>query len=90
MALPEREFYNERAEMKPATFTCPHCRHRGEYQVQWIRRTKKDRPPRHADERDRMLFQKLRDYMVRVDDVLVCTKCRRRFEIPSHQSLAFL
>jgi hypothetical protein len=35
------------------------------------------------------LFGKLRDYMVRVDDHVVCARCRNRFEIPSHQSLAF-
>ncbi len=35
------------------------------------------------------MFKKLRNYMVRVDDVVVCLKCRRRFDIPSHQNLAF-
>jgi hypothetical protein len=32
----------------------------------------------------------MRNYLVRVDDLLVCSTCRRRFEIPSHQSLVFL
>jgi hypothetical protein len=36
------------------------------------------------------MFSKLRDYMIRVDDELTCEKCRRRFEIPSQQSLVFL
>ena len=89
MALHEREFFNEKQETKPATYSCPRCRFRGEYEVRWIRRTKKDRPPRQADARDRALFAKLRNYMVRVDDMVVCQKCRRRFEIPSHQNLAF-
>ncbi len=89
MALHEREFFNETKESKPATYTCPRCRHRGEYQVRWIRRVKKDRPPRGADERDHAMFKKLRDYMVRVDDKVVCTRCRSRFDIPSHQSVAF-
>ena len=44
---------------------------------------------RGAGERDRAMFTKLRSYMVRVDDVVSCQKYRRRFEIPSHQSLAF-
>ena len=89
MALHEREFFHEQPETKSATFTCPKCRHRDEYQVRWIKRVKKDRPPRGADERDRALFGKLRNYLVRVDDVLMCTRCRRRFEIPSQQSVAF-
>ena len=90
MALHEREFYDERPEKKPASFTCPHCKRHNEYQVQWIRRIKKNRLPPGADERDRAMFPKLRDYLIRVDDVLVCKTCGRRFEVPSHQSLVFL
>ncbi len=89
MPLHEREFYHEKPETLPATYTCTHCRHRDEYQVRWIRRTRKDRLPPGADERDRALFGKLKNYLVRVDDVVVCRRCGRRFEIPSHQSLAF-
>ena len=89
MALHEREFFNETHETKPASFACPRCRFRGDYTVRWIRRIKKDRPPRGADGRDRTMFAKLRNYMVRVDDVVVCQKCRSRFDIPSHQHLAF-
>jgi uncharacterized protein YbaR (Trm112 family) len=90
MALHERDFFNERPETKPATFTCPQCRHRDEYQVRWIRRTKKERIPPGADERDRTMFGKLRDYLIRVDDNIVCTRCRRKFDVPSHQSMVFL
>ena len=85
----EREFFDERPETKTATYSCPRCRFRGDYQVRWIRRTRKSRIPRGAGERDRALFDKLRNYLVRVDDMVVCGKCRRRFEIPSHQNLAF-
>ena len=85
----EREFFNEKTETKSASYTCPKCRFRGDYQVRWIRRVKKDRLPRGAGERDRAMFTKLRNYMVRLDDMVVCQKCRRRFEIPSHQNLAF-
>jgi len=53
MALHEREFFNEKTEAKPMSLSCPACQHRGEYQVRWIRRTRKDRLPRGADERDR-------------------------------------
>ena len=85
----EREFFDERPETKTATYSCPRCRFRGDYQVRWIRRTRKSRIPRGAGERDRAMFDKLRNYLVRVDDMVVCGKCRRRFEIPSHQNLAF-
>ncbi|HXH05600.1 MAG TPA: hypothetical protein VNI83_03315 [Vicinamibacterales bacterium] len=90
MPLHEREFYHERPETRPATLTCPRCRHRDEYQIRWIRRTKKDRLPAGADERDRALFAKLRDYLVRVDDSVNCRRCGRKFDIPSQQSLMFL
>jgi DNA-directed RNA polymerase subunit RPC12/RpoP len=90
MPLHEREFYHERPEEGPARFTCPRCGHRDEYQVRWIRRTKKPKLPPGADERDWAMFPKLRDYLVRVDDMVVCRKCRRRFDIPSHQSLVFI
>jgi DNA-directed RNA polymerase subunit RPC12/RpoP len=89
MALNERDFFTERTERKPTTVGCSKCGHRAAYQVTWIRRTKKDRVPGGADERDRALFTKLRDYLVRVDDTVVCAKCHRKIEIPSHQSLAF-
>lgn len=85
----EREFFDERPETKTATYSCPRCRFRGDYQVRWIRRTRKSRLPRGAGERDRAMFDKLRNYFVRVDDKVVCQKCRSRFDIPSHQNLAF-
>ena len=88
--LHEREFYHERPETRPATLTCPRCRHRGEYQVRWIRRTRKDRLPPGADERDRAMFAKLRDYLVRVDDSVSCRRCGKKFDIPSQQSLMVL
>jgi hypothetical protein len=90
MGLNERDFYNERPETRAASFTCPHCRRRDQYDVKWIRRVKKNRMPPGADERDRAMYPKLRDYLIRVDDVIVCRTCRRRFEIPSQHSLVFL
>jgi len=85
----EREFFNEKTELKSALYSCSRCHFRGEYSVKWIRRTRKAKIPAGASERDRALFSKLKNYLVRVDDMLVCQKCRQRFEIPSHQSLAF-
>ncbi len=90
MSRHEREFFTEKQEHKPAMFTCPKCHHRAEYQVRWLRRVKKGQPPRGADSQDREMYRKLRDYMVRVDDMVSCQKCRRRFEIPSQQSVVFL
>ena len=85
----ERDFFNERPETKTASYSCPRCRLRAEYSVRLIRRTRKDRLPRGVNDRDRALFSKLRNYLVRVDDTVTCQKCRHRFEIPSHQNLAF-
>jgi hypothetical protein len=86
LALHEREFYNEKQEPKPATFTCPRYRRHAEYQVRWIRRTKKDRVPSGTDERDGAMFAKRRDYLIRLDDELVCNGCKRKFGfLPSNR-----
>jgi len=83
----ERDFFVEKFETKSMSLACPHCRHRGDYPIKWARRTKKDRLPPGADERDRAKFQKSFDHLFRIDDVVNCVRCRRRFEIPSHQSM---
>ncbi len=79
----ERDFFNEKEEVKKATYSCPHCRERGEYDVRWLKRTRKAQLPRGANEQDKARFQKSRDYLVRIDDMLACrnVRCRRRFEI---------
>ncbi|MEA2176683.1 MAG: hypothetical protein QOD00_4275 [Blastocatellia bacterium] len=86
----ERDFFNERQEVKRATFSCPHCRERAEYDVRWLTRTKKSALPRGANEQDRARFAKSRDYMVRIDDMLACRNCRKRFDIPNSQSVVFI
>lgn len=88
----ERDFFNEVQEMKRASYSCPHCRERADYEVRWLKRTKKRDLPRGAGEQDRMRFQKSRDYLVRVDDMLMCKnmRCRKRFDIPSSQSVVFI
>jgi len=88
----ESDLFNEKQETKRATFTCPFCRERGEYDVRWLRRTKKAAPPRGMNEQDRARFKKSRDYMVRFDDMLACRnpRCRKRFEIPMSQSVVFI
>lgn len=88
----ESDIFDERQETKRATYSCPSCREQNEYEVRWMRRTKKKMAPRGMNERDRAQYEKSRDYMVRVDDMLMCKnmRCRKRFEIPSAQSIVFI
>jgi hypothetical protein len=46
--------------------------------------------PEGADARDRAMFDKVKDHLVRVDDDVTCKTCGKRFEIPSHRALVFL
>jgi hypothetical protein len=88
----EKDFFNEKTEAKAHTINCPSCKQSAEYQIRWIRRTKKLSLPRHATEEDRMRFKAARDYMVRVDDILRCSnsRCGKRIEITSLQSVVLL
>jgi hypothetical protein len=88
----ERDIFDEKQETKTASFVCPNCRERNDYEVRWLKRTKKRNAQRPRNEQERMQFDKSRDYMVRVDDQLMCKniRCRKRFEIPSAQSIVFL
>jgi hypothetical protein len=88
--MDERDFFTERPEQKPAQYSCPRCKRRHEYMVRWMRRTKKKALPPGADGRDRALYAKLRDYLIRLDDEVTCKACATRCEIPSHQSMVFL
>jgi hypothetical protein len=92
MALQERDFYEEREQRKPHMLTCPHCRQAGEYELNWLVRTKKRSLPPRADEMDRAKFLKAKSYMVRRDDMAMCKnlRCRKSFEIAGVQSVAFL
>lgn len=90
MALDERAFFSEKPETRPGSYQCPKCRRTSEYAIRWVRRTKKDRPPAGADEADKQKFAKLRDYLLRLDDNVVCKTCGRKFEIPSQHSLVFV
>ena len=87
MSLNERDFFTEKTETRPMSLACPQCRHRADYPIKWVRRMKKDRIPPGADERDRAKFAKSFNHLYRIDDVVNCVRCRRRFEIPSHQSM---
>ena len=90
MGLDERDFFNNKNETRVDKLTCPRCKRVNDYQMRWVVRTKKDRLPHGADERDRALYAKLRDYLIRMDDDVTCKACGKRFEIPSHQSMVFL
>ena len=90
MALDERAFFTEKPETRPGRFTCPKCRRANDYSIRWVRRIKKDRLPPGANDADRAKFAKLRDYILRLDDEVVCRTCGKKFEIPSQQSMIFL
>ena len=90
MALDERAFFNEKPETRQGRYTCPKCRRAADYSIRWVRRSKKDRLPAGATDEDRAKFAKLRDYLLRVDDEVVCKACGKKFEIPSQHSLMFV
>ena len=90
MALDERNLFNEKSETRTGRYTCPKCRRAGDYSIRWVRRSKKDRLPPGANEEDRAKFAKLRDYLLRLDDEVVCKTCGKKFEIPSQHSLMFV
>jgi hypothetical protein len=90
MAIDEGAFFNEKSEMRQGRYTCPKCRRTNDYSIRWVRRSKKDRPPAGADEHDRAKFAKLRDYLLRIDEDVVCRTCGKKFEIPSQHSLMFV
>ncbi len=90
--MDERAFYSESRTTKPATLNCPYCRTADTYDLNWIVRTKKDRLPGGADERDRAKFAKAQSYMVLMDDKVGCKnlRCRKRFDISGVKSMAFI
>jgi len=90
--MDERAIFDERQEMKQASFSCSYCGQRDMYDVRWLTRTKKKLNTKNMNERDRAQFEKSRDYMIRIDDTLNCknNRCRKRFEIPTAQSVVFI
>ncbi len=90
--MEERDFFDEQETFKAAQLFCLHCRQAGEYQIRWLRRTKKKALRGQANEEDRLRFAKARSYMLRRDDLVQCKnpRCRKRFEISGVQSIVFL
>ena len=81
--MDERQFFTEKTESQPQSLSCPMCKQVSDYQIRWIRRTKKPSLPGGASAEDRARFAKASDYMIRLDDVVACMKCRKRIEITS-------
>jgi hypothetical protein len=79
--MDERNFYTEKPETKSLTLVCPSCRKEDSYPIRWIVRTKKKQLPGGAGAEDRKKFDAARSYMVRVDEMVACRKCRKRFEL---------
>jgi len=79
--MDERQFYDERREEKPMKLVCPSCRRDDTYPIRWMVRTKKKVAPRGMGREDQMKFDKARSYMVRMDDIVACRKCRKRIEL---------
>lgn len=90
MSLDEHAFFTKKPESRPGQYQCPRCQRSGEYSIRWVRHSKKDRLPPGADRGDRAKFEKLRDYLLRLDDAITCKTCGKRFEIPSQHSLMFV
>jgi hypothetical protein len=90
MALDERALFNDRPETRTGRYQCPRCKRTSEYSIRWMRRSKKDRLPPGAGSDDRAKFEKLRDYLLRLDEDVTCKTCGKKFEIPSHHSLMFV
>ena len=90
--MDERQFYRESNTTKPATLNCPFCRNADTYDLRWLVRTKIDRLPGNADDRDRAKFKKAQSYMVLLDDKVMCRnmRCRKQFEISGVKTTAFI
>jgi len=87
--MDERNFYDERPETKSIKLMCPSCHREDLYPIRWMVRTKKKELPRGAGEVDKKRFANARSYMVRVDELVACRKCRKRFELTG-QSVVFV
>ncbi len=79
--MDERNFYDERDVTKNINLMCPSCKQESTYPIRWKQRAKKSALPRGAGEEDKKKFALARSYMVRVDDLVACRKCRKRIEI---------
>lgn len=90
MAFDETAFFTRKPETRPGSYQCPRCRRTGDYRIRWVRHSKKGKLPPGADKGERAKFEKLRDYLLRMDDQVTCKTCGKNFEIPSQHTLMFV
>jgi len=90
MAIDERKLFTTKPENRPGRYQCPRCRRTNDYTLRWMRHVRKNQLPPGADAADRAKFDKLRDYLLRIDDEVVCKTCGKKFEVPSQHSLVFV
>ncbi len=88
----ESDFFIESDVKKPTNLNCPFCGQTFRYEIRWRQRIKKKSLPGAVSSEDRRRFAKARSYLVRIDDTVRCrnSRCTRRFEIASFQTVAFL
>jgi hypothetical protein len=79
--MDDKRYYDEKEETKQMPLNCPSCRKDDTYAVRWMVRTKKAQLPPGGNEQDKQNFAKARSYMVRVDNLVACRKCRKRIEL---------
>lgn len=85
--MDNRAFYTEREETKAQKLICPSCRNEFTASVRWKVCTKKKELPRAASSEDRAKFAKATSYMVRLDDLVACHKCRKRIELTGQSTV---
>jgi hypothetical protein len=85
--MDNKAFYTEREENKPTKLLCPSCRNEFTASIRWKVCTKKRELPRNADSEDRQKFAKASSYMVRLDDMVACHKCRKRIELTGQSTV---
>jgi hypothetical protein len=90
MAIDERTAFTKKQKTRPGRYQCPQCRRTSEYLIRWILHSKKGQPPAGANAADKATFNKLRNFLLRLDDDVTCKVCGKRFEIPSQHSLMFV
>ncbi len=88
--MDERKLCDESRTTKPAVLSCQRCRERETYQLQWLVRRKKKKLPANANEEMRSRFEKFESYMVLIDDVVQCNRCRSRIEVSGMKTMAYL
>ena len=88
--MDEKKFCDESRTTKPAVLYCKRCRERETYQLQWLVRRKKKQLPSNANDEMRSRYKNFESYMVLIDDVVVCNRCRSRIEVSGMKTMAYL